>query len=167
MIFHLIKQNITKFDVVVISNKNKDNGFERLSDKIIIYKEMRSSFIEQSYLQISGNKSRVGSISDEKVGLDNPDIEVLKKSLNNKSASGTDYRQIREIPLLILHILKIQKKGDKGNFPNAFQSVVAYGISFPGQSNGRRKIDSISYSVNKTWLKNNDLNEEEDDNEKE
>jgi hypothetical protein len=160
---YLISQNITNFDVAIISNKNKDSGFEKLSGDITIYNEMRSSFIEQSYLQISGNKSRVGSISDEKIGLE--DIESLKKSLNGKSASGTDYRQIRKIPLLILHILKIQKKDDKGNFPNNLKSVVAYGISFPGQSNGRRKIDAITYSVNKTWLDNNNLNDEEEDDE--
>jgi len=160
---YLISQNITNFDVAIISNKNKDSDFEELSDDITVYKEMRSSFIEQSYLQISGHKSRVGSISDEKIGLDN--IEDLKKSLNGKSASGTDYRQVRKIPLLILHILKIQKKDDVGNFPENLKSVVAYGISFPGRANGRRKIGTVSYSVNKTWLDNNDLNNEEDDEE--
>jgi hypothetical protein len=160
---YLISQNITNFDVAIISNKNEDSDFEKLSDDITIYKEMRSSFIEQSYLQISGHKSRVGSTSDEKIGLEN--LEFLKKSLNGKSASGVDYRQIRKVPLLILHILKIQKKDDIGNFPENLKSVVAYGISFPGQANGRRKIDAITYSVNKTWLDNNNLNDEDEDDE--
>jgi len=160
---YLIEQNITKFDVALISNKNKDSGFEQLSNDIIVYKEMRSSFIERSYLQISGNKSRVGSISDEKIGLDN--IEDLQKSLNGKSASGADYRKIRKVPLLILHILKIQKKDDTGNFPKNLEAVVAYGISFPGEANGRRKANAVTYSANKSWFENNNINNEEEDDE--
>lgn len=161
---YLISQNITSFDVTLISNSKKDSGSYEVSDNITTYKEMRSSFIDNATLQISGNKSRVGSISDEKIGLDN--IDRLKKSLNGKSISGVDYRRIRTKPLLILHILKIKKKDTENDYPKNLQAVVAYGISFPGQSNGSRKINSVTYKVNNTWLKNN-FDEENEDNENE
>lgn len=158
---YLISQNINNFDVTIISNSKKGSDPYKISDNITIYKEMRSSFIDNATLQISGNKSRVGSISDEKIGLEN--IEQLKKSLNGKSVSGVDYRRIRTKPLLILHILKIKKKDTEDNYPNNLQAVVAYGISFPGQSNGSRKVSSVTYKVNNTWLKNNFDGESEDD----
>lgn len=111
---YLIAQNINNFDVAIISNRKKDSGSVKLLDNIEIYKEMRSSFIDKNTLQISGDKSRVGSINDEKIGLNLDDIDILKKkSLDKKTLSGVDYRQIRKKPLLIIHILKIQKKGDK------------------------------------------------------
>lgn len=125
---------------------------------------MRSSFISTSTLQISGNKSRVGSISDEKIGLSLKKIEELKESLNGKNPSGVDYRKLRDRPLLILHILKLQDKNKEGTFPEELSSVVAYGISFPGHTDRRRRgINAITYKVNKTWLDNNFIEEEDED----
>lgn len=160
---YLISQNITDFDVTIISNSKKDSDSITLNNDITIFKEMRSSFVNTSTLQISGNKSRVGSISDEKIGLDIDELSTLKKSLNGKSLSGVDYRNLRKKPLLILHILKIKKK-DTEIYPEGLESVVAYGISFPGKSVGGRKGSSITYKVNQTWMKNNfDQEEEEND----
>ena len=124
---------------------------------------MRSSFVSMSTLQISGNKSRVGSISDEKIGLDIDKLSTLKKSLNSKSLSGVDYRNLRKKPLLILHILKIKKK-DTEIYPEGLESVVAYGISFPGKSGGGRRGSSVTYKVNQTWMKNN-FDQEDEENE--
>lgn len=77
---YLIAQNINNFDVAIISNRKKDSGSVKLLDNIEIYKEMRSSFIDKNTLQISGDKSRVGSINDEKIGLNLDDIDILKKN---------------------------------------------------------------------------------------
>ncbi|CAA6818320.1 MAG: Endonuclease [uncultured Sulfurovum sp.] len=161
---YLLEQNIQSFDVAVVTNSKKDSGVTKVTDDISIYHEMRSSFISNSTLQISGNKSRVGSISDEKIGLSSVKLEKLKKELGGKKASGVDYRKLREKPLLILHILKLQDKNKEGVFPESLSSVVAYGISFPGHTDRRkRRVSAITYKVNKTWLDNNFIEEDDED----
>lgn len=107
----------------------------KLSESIIINNELRSSIVEPNTLQISGRNSRVGTISDEKVGLPDYELSELKENLKGKSISGVDYRRIRRIPLLIIHILRIKESKDNNSeediFPEGLESVVAYGISFP------------------------------------
>lgn len=71
--------------------------------------------------------------------------------------------EIREIPLLMIHVLdcRYHTKKDKPIFPNG---VVAYGISFPGEKEGRIK-KLATYQVNTTWMKQqygNDIETEED-----
>lgn len=161
---YLIEQNMHSFDVAIITNSKKDSGFTDLTDNISVYHEMRSSFISNSTLQISGNKSRVGSISDEKIGLSSIKLEKLKEKLGSKKSSGADYRKLREKPLLILHILRLQDKNKEGVFPKDLASVVAYGISFPGDVGRRgRGINAVTYKVNKTWLDNNFIKEDDSD----
>ena len=108
----------------------------------------------------------MGSISDEKIGLDQAEIGELTKKLSGKKLSGADYRQLRKKPLLILHILEIQEKS-KDEAPYKYPlSVVAYGISFPGEQNyNSKKAKSVSYTVNRTWLENNNLLDEDIDDE--
>ncbi|HFU75107.1 MAG TPA: hypothetical protein ENK66_02570, partial [Arcobacter sp.] len=120
---YLIEQSIHSFDIAIVTNSKKDSGFTELTDDVTIYHEMRSSFISNSTLQISGNKSRVGSISDEKIGLPSSKLEKLKEELGSKNASGVDYRKLREKPLLILHVLKLQDKNKEGVFPDALSSI--------------------------------------------
>ena len=163
---YIENQNLNLFDVAIITNSNKDSGYEIINESITIYKELRSSFIDDKTIQVSGNKSRVGSISDEKIGLDQTEIANLAKTFNGKKLSGADYRQLRKKPLLILHILDIQEKS-KDEAPYKYPiSVVAYGISFPGEANyNSKKSKSVSYTVNRTWLENNNLLDEDIDDE--
>ena len=159
---YLIDQNIHSFDIAIVTNSKKDSGYTDITDAITVYHEMRSSFISKSTLQISGNKSRVGSISDEKIGLPLVQIDEMKESLDGKKPSGVDYRKLRERPLLILHILRLQDKNKEGVFPNELASVVAYGISFPGHAGRRRGINAVTYKVNKTWMDNNFIEEDDE-----
>ena len=164
LIEYIDEQNIKLFDIVILSNKKNENGNTDLGNNIQVNREMRSSFIDKTTLQISGNKSRVGGVSDEKIALDN--IDELKKSMNGKTLTGIDYRKIRKIPLLIVHILNVKKKDNHDKTPKGFEEVVAYGISFPGESTraSRNKISAVTYKVNKTWLEQNfdeEINDEE------
>lgn len=170
---YILSQNFTKFDIVIISKEKNDDGETKLSESIIINNELRSSIVEPNTLQISGRNSRVGTISDEKVGLPDYELSELKENLKGKSISGVDYRRIRRIPLLIIHILRIKESKDNNSeediFPEGLESVVAYGISFPGFSTNNKRINAVTYRVNKTWLMNNsdleDENDEEDEDE--
>lgn len=160
---YISTQGLDSFNVTIITNSKQDSGYEDLNG-ITIYREFRSSFIDKKTIQVSGNKSRVGSISDEKIGLDNTEISYLLEKLNGKKPSGADYRQIRKKPLLIIHILEIEEKNKEENPYKYPHSIVAYGISFPGDTNYNSKSSkSVSYSVNRTWLENNGLIDDGDD----
>lgn len=60
--------------------------------------------------------------------------------------------EVREIPLLMVHILdcRLESDQDKPVFPNG---VVAYGISFPGKKDGRSIKKTATYQVNTTYMK--------------
>lgn len=58
---------------------------------------------------------------------------------------------IREVPLLMLHILDCRLEDcDIPVFPNG---AIGYGISFPGEKNGRRIKKLATYQVNTVWMK--------------
>ena len=68
------------------------------------------------------------------------------------------YRRVRERPLLIIHLLKIDAEPGGREHP---EPVVAWSISFP-----RTQMDDsrVEYVVNTTWLRENyrdDVDEEE------
>ena len=60
--------------------------------------------------------------------------------------------EIRETPLLMLHILDCRLKNNRNNavFPHG---VAAYGISFPGEKEGKRIKKLATYQVNTTWMR--------------
>ena len=129
------------------------------------------------------NKARVASRGVESNGLLQHDVEAAEKSwrdeLYKKGQLLEDgaainypdwkYRKFRTKPLFILHLLKIDKKINKGTDPVTHQEpVVAWSLSFPSTKKDETEVE---YVVNTTWLRENygqDLEEEEmagDDNE--
>jgi hypothetical protein len=60
--------------------------------------------------------------------------------------------EIREVPLLIIHLLdcRLDKKPTEPLFPNG---VLAYGIAFPGEKDGKRIKKLATYQVNTVWMK--------------
>ncbi|GJQ60982.1 MAG: endonuclease [Melioribacteraceae bacterium] len=80
-------------------------------------------------------------LSQRKLGSGNIDRVDLKEN------------EIRETPLLMVHILDCRttknKKISNPIFPNG---VVAYGISFPGEKNGKKITKLTTYQVNTIWM---------------
>lgn len=67
----------------------------------------------------------------------------------------------REIPLFMVHLLDCRLEGKNTPiFPNG---VIGYGISFPGEKNGRRIKKLATYQVNTVWMKEQYGEELEDD----
>ena len=86
-------------------------------------------------------------------------IMLSQRRLGSGGVERVDLEEneIRETPLLMLHILDCRNKKERKNdpiekpiFPNG---VAAYGISFPGEKNGRRITKLATYQVNTTWMK--------------
>ena len=92
--------------------------------------------------RIDFNKRRVGDAQDERNGL-SEEIAV--------SSSGKKYREIRaqqeKPPLLIIHLIEFREYQE-------VSPIVAYGISFPGESGSRRPEHYVEYIVNTVWWNN-------------
>lgn len=105
-------------------------------------------------LRVSGTSARVASRGLEKTGIDpaiakNAENQYLKDHPDKKNVPDLIYREIRERPLLMLHILRLaipNPKEAKEHIDNA----AAWGISFPGVK-GRGPRQLVSYKVNLVW----------------
>ena len=117
------------------------------------------------------NKQRVASRGVEKTGVPAQQVAaaeewyraqreeqgrplVLGAAINYPDRA---YRFQRERPLLIIHLLKIDR-GARGSEEN--EPVVAYGISFPRTGMEEKRVE---YVVNTTWVRENYREDFEDD----
>jgi len=119
-------------DVLLISKDNNNAGKFHLGAQ-----ERSSRGWEGDSWRL--NKQRVASRGDEKLGL-NDDQKELAAIEAGKEPSDTHYRQVRNKPLLMVHIL--EPKAIKGQY------VPAFGVSFPpGHYDTMVKV-----VANKVWI---------------
>ncbi len=115
---------------------------------------------ERTTLRIT-NKQRVASRGIEKTGLTPEQVSAAEaawiKEKGSQNFPDRIYRQVRERPLLIVHLLAI---GSKEDDLSQSQPVVAWSISFP-----ETKLDQklVEYVVNTTWWRENYREELDDD----
>lgn len=125
---------------------------------------------DQATLRVT-NKQRVASRGVEKTGLTDEQIASAEAAYRQKHPAGGDsadgralnypdhiYREVRERPLLMVHLLKIdpEPRGKEHKEP-----VVAWSISFPKPEVDEKREE---YVVNTTWIRENygdDVDEEE------
>lgn len=112
------------------------------------------------------NKRRVASRGLEKAGLSRAQTELAQARYGEQGNKGKNYpdkiyRDIRDKPLLMLHLLDIHDEQGR-IFP---EGVAAYGISFPGNLEVQRSEGLVQYVVNTVWWNNmySDLVEDDDD----
>lgn len=151
---------LKKWDVVVPQGREKSistikglGNFKPQLRKITVHPE-------QKLIQINGTSMRVGSQGVEKEGLDK-DKQIMAKEYfhsldeNNKTKPNVPdkyYRQYRDRPLLILHILTPRPTGlNKDEFSlNTSIPLVAVGLSFPKLKTGSSEI---RYMINLVELR--------------
>ena len=138
--------DITLFDVALVSLKNDSNGIQSIgkNNPVNVNIQKRSASVEDKYIQIGGAKSTLLAPESEKIGLDkdNAFMGVLPNELRN-------YRKLRTKPMLFLHILKIEDfaiedSNDRNKFPKHLSSIPAYSMAFPNGTDNVAKI----YRVN-------------------
>jgi hypothetical protein len=152
---------LEKWDILFPSlNKVDIKGRTDLSLGVPINCSRRSESSERDpdTLRI-GNNRRIATGGIEMAGLSDEQIEEAEQAYrdrnSNKSKDGNwnypdkIYREKRERPLLIVHLLII---GNKDDDLSDYQPVVAWSISFPGTKLEEKKV---SYVVNTTWLREN------------
>ena len=115
---------------------------------------------ERTTLRIT-NKQRVASRGIEKTGLTPEQVASAEaawiKEKGSQNFPDRIYRQVRERPLLIVHMLAI---GGKDDDLSKSQPVVAWSISFP-ETKLEQKL--VEYVVNTTWWRENYREELDDD----
>ena len=115
---------------------------------------------ERTTLRIT-NKQRVASRGIEKTGLTPEQVSAAEAAWTKEKGSQNFpdriYRQVRERPLLIVHMLAI---GSKEDDLSKSQPVVAWSISFP-ETKLEQKL--VEYVVNTTWWRENYREELDDD----
>jgi len=115
---------------------------------------------ERTTLRIT-NKQRVASRGIEKTGLTPEQVSAAEAAWTKEKGSQNFpdriYRQVRERPLLIVHMLAI---GSKEDDLSRSQPVVAWSISFP-ETKLEQKL--VEYVVNTTWWRENYREELDDD----
>jgi hypothetical protein len=153
----LEKEGINVWDVVLISpSKNTEKTVESdILDQHIISQLRHVSDYPGNGIEL--NRRRLGSSSHEKAGLTETVINIAaseyRKKNPGKNFTGSIYRAIREIPLLMLHVLDCKiKDEEKSLFPDG---IIAYGISFPGEAGSRRPEKLVEYVVNTVWWRSN------------
>ena len=117
-----------------------------------------------------GNNQRVASRGIEKIDLSEEEREKAEKQFrelqepesgrsSKKRVNYPDkaYRDVREKPLLVLHLLSF---GDDGEDMSQQDPVVAWSISFPDSS---LEQQTVQYVVNTTWMQERYLSEEKED----
>lgn len=112
------------------------------------------------------NKSRVASRGVERAGLSTMAIMEAEADYRHAQGKGPDerlnypdhiYRERRERPLLIIHLLNVQDSTGKSIHA---KPVVAWSISFPRTS---RPEKTVEYVVTTTWLKENSPQADDDE----
>jgi hypothetical protein len=115
-------------------------------------------------------RHRVSSRGIEKIGLTEEEIGRVEKVYRDSEGKGKKsgkainypdriYRSVRQYPLLIIHLLKIDP--GKGYKIEHKEPVVAWSISFPKTHLEEKRVE---YVVNTTWVRENyydEVDEEE------
>lgn len=130
----------------------------KFADEIDIKKRVRKISIDNDInaLLINGNKLRVGSAGDEKVGLSESEIKKAEitfrsdpKKKNIQTIPGKAYAAIRQTPLLLIHLIE-PKEGDY-KLPPECEALVAIGLSFPSLDVSSQRV---AYRINLVELRN-------------
>ncbi|MGI9362462.1 MAG: Z1 domain-containing protein, partial [Parasphingorhabdus sp.] len=158
---------LAKWDVLFTGIKSGDDkGLQDRSLGIPINCQRRMEGGDRAENRRAGrlpvtNKQRVASRGVEKTGLTTGQIETAER--NYRAQEGKEnfpdriYREVRERPLLIVHLLAI---GDEGDDLSAHKPTVAWSISFPKTEMEDKRVE---YVVNTTWWKDNYGDEVEDE----
>lgn len=164
---------LLKWDVAFPSG---DAGADELASGFHVRMRSRKIKIdtETRSILVNENKMRVGTASDEKIGLSDSSVAQAEADFRGESKNygkttvpGHAYREKRTTPLLLLHLLKPIHEGGEHSLPENCGALIAVGLIFPELSSASQRV---RYRINLVELRNmlasdvdSDDVEEEDD----
>lgn len=162
---------LKEWDVLLASVNDDDEGLR----SIILgpplgqaVRNVRSADLVNNILSISGASRRLGSPGDERVGVDpSKAAAALENFRRGQSAEGAPkmapdriYREVRDFPLLILRLIKIESKSEGAMLPDG--PVVAWSISFPSSALNGGRVDYVVNTIKMRELFGVEDDEDED-----
>lgn len=133
----MISEEYPYADVLLISRSDRD---ENAREFRLGYQERKSRRIEGGWLTAG---YRVASRGDERLGLSKElcrEAERIAAKKDAEAPSDTHYREVRDKPLLMVHVLRLEGKDETQ------ERAPAFGISFPG-GNYDKSVDVVANSV--------------------
>ncbi len=138
------KEDYDTWHVALIGLSNAKREPVNVVPGVEVIPETRTCSIDGGNNIVCGNR-RVATGGDEIVGLTDEQISQIEKSGNKLSDS--DYREKRNKPLLMLHVIDFTYKDAKGQKEKTIKSVAACSLAFPyGGPN-----EHVEYKVNTVW----------------
>lgn len=152
---YIRRRGFPKWDVVLVSSSTASPADTKTIAGLSIGLQSRTVTLRRNALQISGNKRRVASRGQEKVGLSASELEAAEETHTlareersqdvGPTIADRFYRHERSRPLLMLHFLKVRTKEADSQING--QVHAAYGISFPKLAPGEKE-KTVAYTAN-------------------
>jgi hypothetical protein len=148
----LFNNGYPNWDILLINPQKGDSSISRTIGDIEINAQRRTVLTEAEG-SIKFPNRRVASGSVEKLGLDPHQEKKASTLANGRKVSDAIYREARDKPLLMLHLLDCcEDHGDKQPlFP---EGVLGWGMSFPGSPGSKKPKKLVEYVVNTVWWRN-------------
>jgi len=149
--------HLATWDVCLFNPDSKESPVTIGNHKPQIRPAFRSGDPIDDGFQVSGRNYRVASRGSEKAGLSDEEIQQARQAYRDDhpgkpmNVSDDYFRRVRNHPLLMLHVLKIESES---------RWVPAWGISFP---DSLPEGDTVEYVVNTTWFREQAVDEVDDD----
>lgn len=145
-------RGMTKWDVLLLNKLGSKSSIPPIMISGFSVKAQLRKVVKERGKGIAQENRRIGSGSDELAGLDDVTLKELCAEFGSYSKiPATRSREARKRPLLMIHLIDCILN-DKSIDENG---LIAYGISFPGNSSGRKPEKLVEYQVNTVWWKNN------------
>lgn len=134
--------------------------YENLDGLRVVYQERSVGSRSSGNTLHIGNKQKVASRGNERVGLSKTQREAAEEHYRRESATpdgesvnypDVAYRRFREKPLLMLHLVRLRMPKD-GRVSNLPPLVAAWGISFPPSPPGQSE-KRVEFVVNTVWFR--------------
>lgn len=165
--------DVNDWDVMIAEGSGPEyNGLVCGDKPLLIKTEKRTVNATSDQISISGTKVRVGAGGATKIGLSKEQRKLIednfRKSNGNKNIPDSAYLDIDRKPLLILHVVAVDKEkldikdNRRSQIDNGVEVpdyLFALGIAIP--KNGEEKI--ANYMVNEVWLRSYYEATEDDD----
>ena len=152
---------MTEWDVLLLNKPGSSSNITKEISSLSVKAQWRKVVLERGN-GIAQKNRRIGSGSDELAGLEADSLQKLVDEYGTYSKiPAIKCRELRQRPLLMLHLIDCNLKGESIND----DGIIAYGVSFPGVAGKRRPEKLVEYQVNTVWWNNNyaDLLEDEDE----
>lgn len=148
--------DLDNWDIVFLNGK---------SDKYLLSNDLEINCVGRSFIskdngkliQISGQRNRLGSVSDGKFGLDEKTIERIENDYAKYKPGVTvpqrEYFRVKRNPLLMIYLVRLLNDKSEEKFEiKVTEPFVAISVGFPSLSNTTTQF--AKYKINLIELKN-------------